>query len=77
MTKAVPSTQLHVVMQTRSGFAREDPSTDVAIGVYTQFVVAQQVASLAGMARVISLVLDAVPPGVVQQAQALGFTLAK
>ena len=70
------SNKLHVVVNQVGGFAREDASQPYAVGVYSHPDLAAQVKRLSMEgAQVNEVELDAVPPGLVQAAKAMGVKL--
>lgn len=68
---------LHAVITTVGGYAREDAPVPSLVGVYRQEALAKQVATLSGHgSRVVAVQVDAVPAGLIQSAEAMGFTLS-
>lgn len=68
--------QVHIVVKTVGGYAREDASVPDVVGAYSDAIVAEKVRKLSGCdAKVVSVNLDSVPPGVLAFAKEIGITL--
>lgn len=67
---------LFAVVTTVGGFAREDAPRPSVVGIYSDQAIANQVKTLAGFgAEVVPVALNAVPEGLRQSAEQLGFSL--
>lgn len=65
--------ELHVVVGTVGGYAKEDPPCAYCVGIFTSADVARKVKMLSGHgATVETIKVDAVPAGLIEQAQAMG-----
>lgn len=67
--------QLHVVCKEVGGYAREDSPIASVVGAYTSQPLAAAVAMLSSGARVQTVELNAVPPGLVALAKEMDIQL--
>jgi len=65
--------ELHVVVGTVGGYAKEDAPNAHCVGIFTSAEVARKVKMLSGHGvSVETITVDAIPAGLIQQAQAMG-----
>lgn len=67
--------EIHIVTTQSPGFAREDPSTSKALVALTDRIVAEKVATLWGNSHVDTIVVDAIPAGILSKAKEFRISL--